>query len=316
MARKRIFITGGSGCIGHYIAETLIRNTQHELFFLVRDPDKLMFDFEVRSGVTVLPGDLREVDRMADFLGTMDCAILAAAAWGGATECFDINVAKTCKVLEYLDPARCEQVIYFSTASLLGRQNQLLPEAARLGTDYIRSKYDCVKQLPRLPIYSRITTLYPTLVLGGDDTKPTSHLSSGIPEVVKWINLIRFFKADGSFHFIHGRDIAEVVRYLVEHPPGESQQWVLGNQAYTVDRAIAEVCAYLRKSIYLRIPLFPQLINFFIVAFRIQMASWDRFCLEYRHFTYDNPVNPKTLGLMPYCETMTDALRVSGVPRG
>ncbi|MDY6940082.1 MAG: NAD(P)-dependent oxidoreductase [Cyanobacteriota bacterium] len=316
MARKRIFITGGSGCIGHYIAETLIENTEHELFFLVRDPNKLMFDFEVRSGVSVLPGDLREVDRMGEFLGTMDCAILAAAAWGGAQECFDINVAKTCKVLELLDRDRCEQAIYFSTASLLGRDNQLLPEAARLGTEYIRSKYDCAKQLPRLQIYPRITTLYPTLVLGGDQTKPTSHLSSGIPEVVKWINLIRFFKVSGSFHFIHGRDIAEVVRYLVDNPPGEPTQWVLGNQPYTVDRAISEVCAYLRKSIYFRIPLFSQLINFFIVAFNVQMAAWDRFCLDYRHFTYQEPVNSKTLGLLPYCETMADVLRVSGIRRG
>ena len=33
--KKRIFITGASGCIGHYIAEKLIQNTEHELFFVL-----------------------------------------------------------------------------------------------------------------------------------------------------------------------------------------------------------------------------------------------------------------------------------------
>ncbi|MDE5120331.1 MAG: SDR family oxidoreductase, partial [Trichodesmium sp. St19_bin1] len=41
MSHKRIFITGASGCIGHYIVEFLIQNTHHELYLLVRNPDKL-----------------------------------------------------------------------------------------------------------------------------------------------------------------------------------------------------------------------------------------------------------------------------------
>ncbi|MGB3558972.1 MAG: SDR family oxidoreductase, partial [Geitlerinemataceae cyanobacterium] len=45
---KRIFITGASGCIGQYITETLIQNTQHELYLLVRNPDKLKIKLDVR----------------------------------------------------------------------------------------------------------------------------------------------------------------------------------------------------------------------------------------------------------------------------
>ena len=37
----RIFITGASGCIGHYLVETLIENTDHELFLMMRNPAKL-----------------------------------------------------------------------------------------------------------------------------------------------------------------------------------------------------------------------------------------------------------------------------------
>jgi len=324
MNPKRIFLTGASGCIGHYIAEALIQETDHELYLLVRNPDKLGFDYEARPGITILQGDLRHIERFGNLLKTMDAAILAATAWGGSQESFDINVIKTIRLMELLDPTVLGQVIYFSTASVLNRENQLLKEAGQLGTEYIRSKYDCLGRLSKLAIAPKITTLFPTLVLGGDANKPYSHLSSGITDVVKWVDVIRWFKADGSFHFIHARDIAQVVRYLIDHPLTHnlteevnalpSNRLVLGNQPLTVNQAVEEVCAYLGKKIYFRVPLSLWLANFFIVLFRIQMAAWDRFCLNYRHFTYQNPVNPGTFGLPTYCPTFTDVLKISGIP--
>lgn len=325
MTAKRIFLTGASGCIGHYIAETLIQETDHKLFLLVRNPDKLKFDPEARPGITVLKADLREIEQFRDILQTIDVAILAATAWGGSGEVFDINVIKTIRLMNLLNPSICEQVIYFSTASILNRNNELLPEAGQMGTEYIRSKYDCFRQLPRLAIAPKITVLYPTLVLGGDATHPYSHLSSGLAGVVKWIDLMRFFKVDASFHYIHAKDIARVARHLVENPPvveirgrvGESsiRKIVLGVPAITVNQAVEEICTYLDKRIYFRLPLTMWLANFFIAAFRIKMAPWDRFCLNYRHFTHQNPVTPATYGLTSYCPTFADVLKIHGIPQ-
>jgi nucleoside-diphosphate-sugar epimerase len=324
MTPKRIFLTGASGCIGHYIAEALIQETNHELYLLVRNRDKLGFDYEARPGITILQADLRQIERFADLLKTMDAAILAATAWGGSQESFDINVVKTIRLMELLDPMVCEQVVYFSTASILDHNNKLLKEAGQLGTDYIRSKYDCLGRLSKLAIAPKITTLFPTLVLGGDANKPYSHLSSGIGDVVKWVDLIRWFKADASFHFIHARDIAQVVRYLIDNPVADNltvepdaisaSRLVLGNPPLTVNHAVEDVCAYLRKRIYFRLPLSIWLANLIIVLFRIQMASWDRFCLKYRNFTYQDPINPATFGLPTYCPTFTDVLKISGIP--
>lgn len=308
-------MTGASGCIGHYIAEALIQETEHDLFFLVRDPSKLKFDYESRPGITILQSDLRQIEHFGDLLKTMDVAILVATAWGGQ-ECFDVNVIKNIQLLELLDPQVCQQAIYFSTESVLDRNNQPLKEAGQLGTDYVRSKYDCFGRLAKLKIAPKITTLFPTLVLGGDENKPYSAVSSGIAEVVKWFDIIRFLKADGSFHFIHARDIAQVVQYLVDHPPDESnRKLVLGNKSTTVNQAVEEVGAYLGKKIYLRVPLTLWLANFLIATFKIEMAAWDRFCLNYRHFTHQNPVNPETFGLKTYCPTFTDILKISGIPR-
>lgn len=314
MSPKRILVTGASGCIGHYISEALIQKTDHELFLLVRNPNKLQVDIHARPGITVLQGDMLKVNLFADLLPTIDIAVLTATAWGG-NNTYDINVFKTLDLMKLLDPDRCEQIIYFSTASVLDRHNQPLKEAGEIGTDYVRSKYTCLSQLSKLEIAPKITTVFPTLVLGGDGNKPYSHLTSGIPEVTKYINLIRFLQADGSFHFIHGRDIATVVAYLIEHPPeqNEPRKLVLGQTELTVDQAIAEVCAYLHKKIYFRIPLSISLANLIIAVFRIQMAAWDRFCMNYRYFTYDNIINPTSFGLANYCATMTDVLQISGV---
>lgn len=313
MSQKRILVTGASGCIGHYLSEALIQETDHELYLLVRNPKKLQVDTQTRPGITVLQGDMQEMGRFADLLKTMDTAVLTATAWGG-NETFDINILKTLELLNLLDPHRCEQVIYFSTASVLDYNNQPLKQAGELGTDYIRSKYDCLQRLSKLATAPKITTVFPTLVLGGDRHKPYSHLTSGIPEVTKYIDLIRFLNIEGSFHFIHARDIATVVRYLIDHPPQEDEPrfFVLGQAQLTVNQAVEEVCTFLGKKIYFRIPLSLSLANLIIALFRIQMAAWDRFCMNYRHFTYQNVINPGSYGLPNHCVTMSDVLKISG----
>ncbi|BCL36161.1 NAD-dependent epimerase/dehydratase family protein [Nostoc sp. MS1] len=311
---KRILVTGASGCIGHYISEALIQETDYELYLLVRNPSKLQVETQFRPGITVLQGDMLNINKLADLLPTIDVAVLTATAWGGE-QTFDINVSKTIELLNLLDPDRCEQVIYFSTASVLDSHNQPLKEAGEIGTDYIRSKYECLQKISHLGIAPKITTVFPTLVLGGDAKKPYSHLTSGIPEVAKYINLIRFLQADGSFHFIHGKDIASVVKYLIVNPPKQDakRRLVLGQKRLTANQAIEEVCNYLGKNIYFRIPLSISLANLIIAVFRIQMAAWDRFCMNYRHFTYDTVINPESFSLPNYCATMSDVLKISGV---
>jgi nucleoside-diphosphate-sugar epimerase len=318
---KRIFITGASGCIGHYMTEALIQNTNHELYLLVRNPDKLKFDYQARPGIHLLEGDMSQIDEYRDLLAKINIAILAATAWGGKEETYEINVVKTLSLINLLNPQICEQVIYFSTASILDRNNQLLLPATQFGHDYIRTKYQCFEQLSHQAIADKIIAVFPTLVFGGEQNKPYSHLSAGITDVTKWIGLIRWFSLEGSFHFIHAQDIAKVISYLVENPdyaPNSSAKskvdcLVLGNPAISVDRAIAEITSYFNKKIYWRIPLYIWLTNILIKLFKIQMDDWSRFSLDYRHFTYTDPVTPASFGLPNYCSTVEELLQVSGV---
>lgn len=310
-------MTGASGCIGHYIVEALLEGTPHELFLLVRDPKKLKLPLQGNPRVHLLQGDLTEIERFADLIPTMDGAVLAAAAWGGNQDVLDININRNLQLMALLNPQRCEQVIYFSTASILDQQNQPLKEAGEIGTDYIRSKYECHRRLPELSIYPKITTVFPTLVFGGDKDKPYSFISADLPSVAKWMGLARFLSADGGFHFAHAQDIAWVIRYLIDHPSQSGyREFVLGNPAMTADQLIEEACAYLGKPIFFRIPLSFWLADVIIHLFRIEMAPWDYFCIKYRHFVYANAVNPESFGLPSYCPTLADLLRVHGIMPG
>ncbi|MEL6491346.1 MAG: NAD(P)-dependent oxidoreductase [Cyanobacteria bacterium J06621_3] len=315
----RIFITGASGCIGHYLVETLIENTDHELFLMMRNPAKLKVPTDSREGIHVLKGDMREVAQFADLLKTMDTAILVATSWGDPKESYEINVEKTLEIMNLLDVERCQQVIYFSTASILDRDNTPLKEAGEIGTDYVRTKYICHEKLSELAIAPKITTVFPTLVFGGSDTKPYSHIAGGLSEVASYIGIIRFIKADGSLHYIHAKDIAEVVRHLVDHPPaeGESRELVIGNPSKTANEVVQDITQYLGKRTYFQVPLSFGLANAIIKIFNIRMADWDRFCMEYRHFTYQNAVTPSSFGLQDHYPTIEDVFRSAGVtPKG
>ncbi len=319
----RILVTGASGCVGHYVSETLIQNTDHELFLFVRNPAKLTVDIAARPGIHVIAADMMEIEQQAELLKTINVAVLTAAGWGGQ-EAFDINYTKTHILFDLLDPKVCEQVIYFSTASVLDRSGQLLAEAGTIGTDYIMSKHQCLDKLTKAAnapdkndsIAPKITTVFPTLVLGGDETKPYSFLSADLPIVTKYVGLLQFFTADMSFNFIHAKDIAEVIRHLIAHPEISdkfNRRIVLGNKVISGDDGIKEICGYFGKKSLFQIDLSNTIANFFIKVFKIQMAEWDRFCLNYRHLSHANAVNPATFGLTNYAPTISDIFRLRGI---
>jgi nucleoside-diphosphate-sugar epimerase len=313
MSRKRIFITGASGCVGHYVSAILSQQTDAELFLLVRDPEKLNLSApaDIAARITVLTGDMLTIETFADVLATIHVAILTATAWGGP-DTYRVNLDKTHQLIRCLNPEICERVIYFSTASVIDRHQQPCPEAETLGTEYIRSKYLCLQQLPELPLASRVTTLFPTLVFGGDAHKPASQIAGGMTELRRWAWLARFLKGDGSFHFIHAQDIAQIVLHLVQHPEfAQGERLVMGQPEVSLNQLITAICAAEQQRIFWQLDLTPTLIAVLIKLFRVQMTPWDAFCLQQRHFGYAHPINPQTWGLTPYCESLPELLRVT-----
>jgi nucleoside-diphosphate-sugar epimerase len=323
----RILITGASGCVGQYTAETLLRRSDAHLLLLLRDPAKLTAIPADHPRVTLLVGDLRDLGPHAEAIASVHRVIHTATAWGDPERAEQVNVVAVKKLLSLLDPERLEQVIYFSTASILNRNLALLPEAMAYGTEYIQTKARCLAELEGHPLAERIVAVFPTLVFGGKvgpgDPHPTSYLTAGVAEAIPWLWLAKWLRTDASFHFIHAADIATVCTHLATTPhqanpePGQGQvrRLVLGQAPITVNQAVATLVRWRRGWMpRLGIDLRGWLIDGLVKLLRIEINDWDRFSIRQRHFVHEPVSPPERFGLTSYAPTLEAVLETAGVP--
>ena len=324
---QRILITGASGCVGQYLAETLLRHSDAELLLLLRDPAKLTAVPARHPRITLLVGDLRELDPHAAAIASAHRVIHTATAWGDPERAEQVNVVAVKKLLSLLDPQRLEQVIYFSTASILDRRLRLLSEARAHGTEYIQTKARCLVDLENHPLAARIVAVFPTLVFGGKvgagDPHPTSYLTAGVGEGIRWLWLAKWLRAEASFHFIHAADIATVCAHLATTPhqanpepeQGAVRRLVLGQAPITVNEAVAKLVRWRRGWLPpVGIDLQGWLIEGLVRLLRIQMNEWDRFSIRQRHFVHEPVSPPERFGLTSFAPTLESVLETAGVP--
>jgi len=324
---SRILITGASGCVGQYITRWLLQNSDAELLLWLRDPSKLTAVPADHPRIRLLVGDLRDTDRFAAELATVQRVIHTATAWGDPERAIQVNVVAVKRMLDLLDPAVVEQIIYFSTASILDRHLSPLPEALAYGTEYIQTKARCLQDLEQHPYAAKTIAVFPTLVFGGrlDGTSPfpTSYLTEGLGEASRWLWLARWLRADASFHFIHAEDIARICGQFAINPhtpnrePGQGplRRIVMGQPALSVNDAVASLCRWQGVWRTPGIPLLPWLIEFLIRVLPIEVNAWDRFSIRQRHFIHDPASTPERFGGISHAPNLETVLGDSGLPR-
>ena len=326
-APARILITGASGCVGQHIAAQLYRDTDAELLLLLRDPAKLTAVPANDPRITLLVADLRELTPHAGAIATATRVIHTATAWGDPERAMAVNVVAVKQLLAFTSPEWLEQVIYFSTASLLNRQLELLPEALSEGTEYIQTKALCLQQLEQHPLAERIVAVFPTLVFGGAvDGKgpfPTSYLTAGLSEACRWLWLAKWLRANASFHFIHAADIAQVCCHLATRPhqsnpePGQGalRRLVLGQPAISVDATVSQLCRWRRSWLPpLGLNLQGALIEALIKLLRIEVNAWDRFSIRQRHFVHEPVSPPERFGLVSHAASLAAVFEQARLP--
>ncbi len=323
----RILITGASGCVGQYTAAWLLENSNAELLLWLRDPSKLSAISPNHPRVELLVGDLRDSDQFKDQLATVTRVIHTATAWGDPERAHQVNVVAVKALLGHLDPNVVEQITYFSTASILNKALQPLPEALSYGTEYIQTKAQCLQDLENHPLAERIVAVFPTLVFGGrvdgSSSFPTSYLTAGLLDASQWLWLARWLRADASFHFIHAADIAANCGHFATtaHQPnrepgqGAVRRVVMGQAAISVNDAVATLCRWrgLRRTPGL--PLWGWLIETLIKILPIEVNAWDRFSIKQRHFIHDPISPPERFGGNSHAATLERVLADSGLPQ-
>ena len=325
---RRILITGASGCVGQYIAHHLYHRSDAELLLLLRDPAKLRAVDAEDPRITLLVGDLRDLAPHAEAIASAHRVIHTATAWGDPERARQVNVVAVKDLLRRLDPQRLEQFIYFSTASILDRRLEPLPEAMDFGTEYIQTKAQCLRDLESHPLAARIVAVFPTLVFGGridgGGVFPTSYLTAGLKEAARWLWLARWLRVDASFHFIHAADIATVCGHLATSPhqpnpePGQGalRRLVLGQPAVTVNDTVRRLCRWRHAWLPpVGLPLRGWLIEGLIRLLRLDLNAWDRFSIRQRHFVHEPVSPPERFGRVSHAPSLEAVFEDAGLPR-
>ncbi len=324
--KGKILITGASGCVGQYTSAWLLKNSQDDLLLWLRDPEKLTAIPKKHPRIKLIVGDLRDPEKHSFELQAVTRVIHTATAWGDPKRAYEVNVLAIKKLLDHLNKDLLEQIIYFSTASILNKNLEPLPEAISYGTEYIQTKAECLNQLEKHPLAEKIIAVFPTLVFGGsvyeNSIFPTSYLTKGLLEACNWLWLARWLRIDASFHFIHAADIAFICGYLAtnNHEPnnqpgqGAVRRIVLGQPAISINQAVKILCRWRGVKRTLGLPLWGWLIKALIKILPIQISSWDRFSIKQRHFVHEPITNPESFGAPSHASTLEAILKSSNLP--
>jgi len=294
-SQVKIFITGSAGCIGHYILDRFLGRPDIELHLLVRQGSKFLVDLSKYDNVVVHRVDLEHIDQLKDVVGDMDYVIHIATSWRNADKAFLFNVTRTYDLFHLVNPEKCKKIIYFSTASILGKGNVPLKGLEDIGTGYIRSKAAAYEGLSGHPMADKVVTVFPTMVLGGDETHPFSHISGGLVPNINYVKLLRFFAVDIKFHFMHAKDYAMMTEYILFNvtPPDAI---VLGNPVVTGRELMKTICQVFGLTRLFSISISGGFLLTLAKLLRIKVDKWARFLIANPHFEY-TVMTPESVGL-------------------
>lgn len=285
MKKDIVFVTGITGSVGSYLADMLIESDL-EIYALVRTPENLPESIKKAKNIKILQGIMENIFPFKDEINSAHYIIHIATNWDDDNKGDSLNRIHTEHIFNMVDPDKIKRIIYFSTASILGRDNKLLPQAREIGTGYIKSKYDFCVYLKNSPLRDKVITIFPTMVIGGDKKHRYSHIGEGLRSAKKMIRFLRFFTLEGSFHFIHSKDIAKIIMHLM-YQKNPKQEYVVGNKPQTISEIIKNLANYFGYRVWFQIKIPIKLLLNIAKIFRIQVKPWDKFCMEYKYFVYD-----------------------------
>ena len=319
---KTLLITGANGCVGQYLVDWFLTNTKLKLFLMVRNPNKLQSSLKNNKRVTLLTCDIRECSKFRKEISKVNFLIHTATAWGDPKRAYEVNIKAFEELLNMHNEKYLERILYFSTASILDRNTELLREAYIYGTEYIQTKYECYERLKESIFAKKTSVIFPTLVFGGsfgeDDKYPISYLTQGLKEANKWLWIARFFRINSKFHFIHAYDIAQICGFLIKNNKNFDAgfaKFVLGQREISIDQALETLLKINHKKRYFAITLTKGIIKILLKILPIQTTSWDSFSINKYDFNHKPVTNPETFGLKSYGKTLKKILKLSKLPR-
>ncbi len=127
----RIFITGGTGNIGQYVTKALLA-AGHSLVMLTRTPERIPA-YKTLGNVTVVEGNILDLDVMGKALQDCDAVVHIALGWGNTpVEMLDHDTRVTAFLAETAECAGVKNFVYTSSTAAMGQLRNGMDESALL----------------------------------------------------------------------------------------------------------------------------------------------------------------------------------------
>lgn len=127
----KIFVTGGTGNIGQYVTKALLE-AGHEIVLLSRTPERIP-GYLTMENVTVVKGNILELDVMGKALQGCDAVVHIALGWGNdPVEMLDHDTRVTAYLMDAAEKAGVKNFVYTSSTAAMGPLRDGMDETALL----------------------------------------------------------------------------------------------------------------------------------------------------------------------------------------
>jgi dihydroflavonol-4-reductase len=241
-----VFITGGTGFIGSHLARRLV-DDGHHLRCLARSTSRVE---ELRAlGAEIIIADLTDRAALRDAMQGCDWLFHLAnlyAMWHPRPEEFQqTNVEGTRCVMEAALEAGVKKVVYLSTVAVMGKPAEhpfsecSLP-GPRLFSAYGRSKSEGDRLVQEL-FESRdlpVVTLYPGIVLGPGDDKPSGIY---IQDLIRGQVPTPIFRHSVET-YVAVQDVAEATIRAAGLPETVGKRYLIGGERLNGMEYVRQIC--------------------------------------------------------------------------
>ena len=230
----KIFLTGGTGFIGHFVAKEFLEQG-HSLKILARNPDKIP-SLAKHDNVRMIHAGLLDSEAIKKGLEGCDACVHIALGWGETPlEMLAKDTTATVQLLEFAANAGCEKFIYTSSTAALGkiRNNSnekmvclpvdLYGATKAAGEAYVLGANSKMKRNIIRPGYTFGQQAFPDGV-----TQPDRRFFN-ITQAVKENRVIHLTKNDGT-QFIHASQLATLYSAVLKSDLTEEIFFGLGTE--------------------------------------------------------------------------------------
>jgi UDP-glucose 4-epimerase len=243
----RIFLTGGTGFIGHFVAKEFLERG-HSLKILARNPNKIP-SLAKHENVEMLHAGLLDSEDIKKGMEGCEACVHIALGWGETPLSMLANdTTVTVQLLELAAKNGCEKFIYTSSTAAFGKirsdanesmvciPQDLYGSTKAAGEAYVLGYANKMKRNVIRPGYTFGHLAFPDGV-----TQPDRRFFN-ITKAVKENQIIHLTKYDGT-QFIHASQLAKLYAAVLESDLNEEVFFGLGTEWLSwksiAERAIA-----------------------------------------------------------------------------